>query len=286
MSIFKSGFNSVKAEAKRQEEVKASMGKQLFRLFVKANDTEGVIIRFLNKEPVTFNEHSIQSGKKWINRLCVGENCPYCAKDNRASYKGAFLVWDYRKYEDKEGKKKESGLRLYVAGIKVLTQLMRLAERNGRKVGDKSKNDGLLRYTYQLDRDGTGTSTSYTLAKDEPCDKLSAEEVIAMLPEKLREDYGNIDDNNMEEVLEDIIMEQLKMTLGNNSSDDEENDAKEDEDNDDDDYVDVEDEEEEKPVVKKKKTTLGLKANKSLKTSLKNKISKKRKVLDDEDIPF
>lgn len=286
MSIFKSGFNSVKAEAKRQEEVKASMGKQLFRLFVKANDTEGVIIRFLNKEPVTFNEHSIQSGKKWINRLCVGENCPYCAKDNRASYKGAFLVWDYRKYEDKEGKKKESGLRLYVAGIKVLTQLMRLAERNGRKVGDKSKNDGLLRYTYQLDRDGTGTSTSYTLAKDEPCDKLSAEEVIAMLPEKLREEYDNIDDNNMEEVLEDIIMEQLKMTLGNNSSDDEENDAKEDEDNDDDDYVDVEDEEEEKPVVKKKKTTLGLKANKSLKTSLKNKISKKRKVLDDEDIPF
>lgn len=272
MSIFKSGFNSVKAEAKRQEEVKASMGKQLFRLFVKANDNEGVIIRFLNKEPVTFNEHSIQSGKKWINRLCVGENCPYCAKDNRASYKGAFLVWDYRKYEDKEGNKKESGLRLYVAGIKVLTQLMRLAERNGRKVGDKSKNDGLIRYTYQLDRDGTGTSTSYTLAKDEPCDKLSAEEVIAMLPEKLREDYDNIDDSNMEEVLEDIIMEQLKMTLGNNSSDetDELPFKEEDEDTDDDDFVDVE-EEDEKPVVKKKKTTLGLK---SLKTSLKNKLKR------------
>lgn len=278
MSIFKSGFNSVKAEAKRQEEVKASMGKQLFRLFVKANDTEGVIIRFLNKEPVTFNEHSIQSGKKWINRLCVGENCPYCAKDNRASYKGAFLVWDYRKYEDKEGNKKESGLRLYVAGIKVLTQLMRLAERNGRKVGDKSKNDGLLRYTYQLDRDGTGTSTSYTLAKDEPCDKLSAEEVIAMLPEKLREDYDNIDDSNMEEVLEDIIMEQLKMTLGNNSSDEDSDELpfkEEDEDTDDDDFVDVdEDEEEEKPVVKKKKTAIGLKSNKSLKTSLKNKLKR------------
>lgn len=281
MGIFKSGFNSVKAEAKRQEEVKASMGKQLYRLFLKANDTEGAVIRFLNKEPVTFNEHSIQAGKRWISKLCIGENCPYCAKDNRASYKGAFLVWDYRKYEDKDGKKKESGLRLYVAGIKVLTQLMRLAERNGKKVGDKSRNDGLLRYTYQLDRDGTGTSTSYTLTKDEPCDILTAEEIFSMLPEKIREDYDNIDESNVSDILEDIIMEQLKMTLGNNSDGEDEDDElpfKEDED--DDEFVDVE-EEEEIPVKKKSP----LKSNKSsVKSSLKSKLQKK-KILD-EDIPF
>ena len=36
----------------------------------------------------------------------------------------------------------------------------------------------------------------------------------------------------------------------------------------------VDEEEDEKPVVKKKKTTLGLKSNKSLKTSLKNKLKR------------
>ena len=254
MSIFNSGFKGVEEEAQRQAENRANMGKQLFRLFIKAGDEDGALLRFLNKEPVTFYEHQIQKGKKWINKLCIGDGCPYCG-DNNPTYKGAFLVYDYRKYKDKDGKTKESGLRLYVAGIKVLSQLMRLAKRYGKETSTGNKGDGLIRYFYQLDRDGSGTSTSYTLSREDACDALTSEELEAMFPEKLREEY-DFSEGNIQDTFQDIIMEQLKMTLnsGNSKSDEDEslpfNEEDDDEDLDNGGFVEVDSGSKPKPKSK------------------------------------
>lgn len=215
MSIFKKGFKSVDAEVKRQEENRAKMGNRIYRLFIKAKDEDGAQIRFLTEEPVTFYEHTIKRGGRFDNVLCVGEECSYCASGERPSYKGAFLVYDYRKYKAKDGKTKEGGLRLYVGGTRVLSSLMRIHKRNG----------GLKNILFQLDRDGEGTATTYQFSVEKKLASLSEEEVAGLLPEKLRETY-----DGSEESLMQIIEEQLEMSLNVSSSgfSDEEEDEEED----------------------------------------------------------
>lgn len=204
MGIFKKGFKSVDAEVKRQEENRAKMGNKLYRLFIKAKDEEGAQIRFLTEEPVTFYEHTIKHNGRYDNILCVGNDCAYCDSGEHPSYKGAFLVYDYRKYKAKDGKIKESGLRLYVAGTRVLSSLMRIHKRNS----------GLRNILFQLDRDGEGTATTYQFSVEKKLPSLSEEEVAAMLPEKLRDMYDGSDESLMK-----IIEEQIEMSLiGNNYS--------------------------------------------------------------------
>lgn len=211
MALFKKGYEAARQEKKRQEEVREQMGKRLFRFFLSGDGAEAKV-RFLTEEPINFNEHTVKVYKGGKERydtfLCTGdEACPYCAEENKASFKGAFLIWDYTEFEvkDSNGKKKkvDGSLKLYVAGTRVLSQLDRLSNRYG-----------LTERDYYISRTGTGTDTSYMIERTDDVVPLTKAKITNMLPEKLRDSFDGSPDS-----LYSIVEEQLKMYLPNYSAD-------------------------------------------------------------------
>lgn len=211
MALFKKGYEAARQEKKRQEEVREQMGKRLFRFFLSGDGAEAKV-RFLTEEPINFNEHTVKVYKGGKERydtfLCTGdEACPYCAEENKASFKGAFLIWDYTEFEvkDSNGKKKKvnGSLKLYVAGTRVLSQLDRLSNRYG-----------LTERDYYISRTGTGTDTSYMIERTDDVVPLTKAKITNMLPEKLRDSFDGSPDS-----LYSIVEEQLKMYLPNYSAD-------------------------------------------------------------------
>lgn len=292
MALFKRGYEAAREEKKRQEEVRENMGKRLFRFFLSGDGAEATV-RFLTEEPVNFNEHTIKTVKNGSDRyetyVCTGDDkCPYCESGDRASFKGAYLVWDYTPYEttDDKGKKKKvnGSLKLYVAGTRVLSQLDRLSSRYG-----------LTSRDYEISRTGTGTSTSYMIERTDEVSKLTAKQIENWLPEKLREEFdGSVDS------LYKIVEDQLKMYIpsagASNSDDDDDDDDNEEEyrgrknlvsyDDDDED-----EEEDERP--KKSKSLKSGKTENSAKRSVKGLFKGKKKkssdyedILSDGDVPF
>lgn len=286
-SMFKRGYEAAREEKKRQDEAREQAGKRLFRFFLSGDGAEARV-RFLTEEPINFNEHTVKVNRGGKERydtfLCNPDgDCPYCDNGDRATFKGAFLVWDYTEFEakDQNGKTKKvkGSLKLYIAGTKVLSQLDRLSNRYG-----------LTKRDYTIVRTGTGTSTSYTVEREDEVEPLTKAKITNMLPENLRDMY----DGKMSSLYA-IIEDQLMMYLPNEGSpvtsddeddeDDEDDQPRkrrksgssvknlvkfaEDDDEDEDDY-DEDDEDEEPPVKKKKGSVKGL---------FKSKKSK-------DDVPF
>lgn len=196
----KRGYKAVDEAVKRSEEAQANAGKRLYRFFItKDQNKEDVRVRFLTEEPITYDEHTVKGfGGKWDNIPCSGDDCELCANGDKPSFKGAYLVYDYRTYVDKETKEeRESGLRLYVQGQRVLAQLERISTKYG-----------LSNRDVEIVRTGVGQNTSYDVDKlDE--EELTEEEIMGMLPEKLREFY-----DGTQESLMDIVEMQIEMAMG------------------------------------------------------------------------
>ena len=220
MALFKKGYEAARAEKKRQDEMREQMGKRLFKFFL-GGDGDEARVRFLTEEPINFNEHTVKvfkSGKeRYDSFVCTDDNCPYCEEGLKASFKGAFLIWDYSEFEvtDSSGKKKKvsGSLKLYVAGTRVLSQLDRLSSRYG-----------LTDRDYYISRSGKGTSTTYMIERDDDVSPLTKAKITNMLPEKLREDFDGTMDS-----LYNIVEEQLKMYIpGYDDSCDNEEDEDED----------------------------------------------------------
>lgn len=270
-SLFKKGYEAARVEKKRQEEARENRGKRLFRFFLTGEGAEARV-RFLTEEPINFNEHTVpvyRGGKdRYDNVICNQDDCHLCERGDKPSFKGAFLIWDYSKYEtkDKNGKKKkvEGSLKLYVAGTRVLSQLDRLSSKYG-----------LTSRDYEISRTGSGTETSYMFERTDETSKLTKAQITNMLPEKLRDDFDGTMDS-----LYNIVEEQLKTYLPDSKDDDGEDDEDfEDEDN----FVDYDEEEddedevpfksESKASLKEKKKPLPL--NKGKKSSIKSVFKKK-----------
>lgn len=281
MAMFKKGYEAARQEKKRQEEVRESMNKRLFRFFLTGDGAEAKV-RFLTEEPINFNEHTVKtyrSGKeRYDNVLCCDdESCSLCKEGDKPSFKGAYLIWDYSTYEskDKNGKKKKvnGSLKLYVAGTRVLSQLDRLSNRYG-----------LTSRDYEISRTGTGTDTSYMIERTDEITKLTKAQITNMLPEKLKEDF----DGTMES-LYSIIEEQIKLCLPKDSDfggEDEDEDEDEEPprgknlvDYDEDEEMEDEIDEDEVPFKSKGNTSLRSKKStlpKSKKPSIKGAFKSKR----------
>lgn len=214
MGMFQRGYDASRAEKERQDKARENMGKKLFRFFIK-EDGEEADLRFLNEEPVNFKEHSIRVGERFKNYTCTGDDCPFCADGDRPTYKGAYIVIDRRpfKYTDKNGKKQEgkNQPRLFVMGMKVVSQLDRIHERYG-----LSKRD------VTIIRLGKGTQTTYTIERGEE-EKMTTKEIKELLPEKLRDDY----DGTQESVMDMIEAQLLMNTKDYDPAADEEDDEDE-----------------------------------------------------------
>lgn len=211
-SMFKRGYDASRQEKERQDKARENAGKKLWRFFLK-DDGDEADLRFLTEEPVNFYEHNIKKGDRYEQITCIGDNCPLCADGDRPTYKGAYLVVDRRsfEYKDKDGKTQRGSnqLRLFVQGMKVVSQLDRISDKYGLSNRDVT-----------IVRLGKGTQTTYTVERGDE-DKLSQKEIENLLPEKFRDDYDGTMDSLMT-----IVEEQLMMATQNYepSDDDDEED--------------------------------------------------------------
>ena len=271
-NLFNRGYDKANKEIDKIEQERKKREGRLWRLFLK-RDGDEVDIRFLTEEPISFYEHTVKKGNKFENIICTGEDCPLCEDDN-PSFKGAYLVWDYTEYTDRNKKKHKGQLRLYVGGSRIVTQLERLSEKYG-----------LTNRDWTVIRNGDGTATTYTFDRGDEY-KLNRKEIENMLPDNYKEIY-----DGTAESLYTIVEKALQAELPSNSkkrSDDDYDDEDYDDDydeeyddeEDDNDYVDGEDEdEEERPRKSSVKKTSGkptLSKSKE-KSSAKSLFSSKRR---------
>ena len=106
-NLFNRGYEKANKEIDKIEQERKKREGRLWRLFLK-RDGDEVDIRFLTEEPISFYEHTVKKGNKFENIICTGEDCPLCEDDN-PSFKGAYLVWDYTEYTDRNKKKHKWG---------------------------------------------------------------------------------------------------------------------------------------------------------------------------------
>ena len=265
-TLFKKGFQASREEKARQDEARENSGKKLWRFFLSAEKGKTSVeadLRFLTEEPINFNEHTIKNSKGgYDNYTCTGKDCPLCADGERPTYKGAFLVVDKREfsYEDKDGNTKtgKDQVRLFVQGMRVVSQLDRISEKYGLSNRDVT-----------LVRLGKGTDTTYTVEKGDK-DELTEKEIKNLLPENLRDSYDGTMDS-----LYDIVEEQLMMSTKGYVSDNEDDEEEEEED---DSVIGIDDEEEEerpKKKLGKKKSMFKSKAENSVKKDIGNARAKR-----------
>lgn len=264
--IFARGYSASRAEKERQDKVRENMGKKLWRFFL-SDDGDEADVRFLTEEPVNFYEHNVKRGdNKFEQYTCTGDDCELCDDGDRPTYKGAYLIVDRREYEytDKDGKKQKgkNQVRLFVQGMKVVSQLDRISEKYGLSNRDVT-----------IVRLGKGTQTTYTIERGDE-EKMTEKEIRQLLPEKLRDSYDGTVDSLMS-----IVEEQLLMNTKDYIPDNEDSDDDEDEDDGRRNLigVDDDDEEEEKPAPKRKLTAGGKK--KSMFKKPQNSVKPRAKTL-------
>lgn len=201
LNLFRRGYEASRVEKERQDKARENNGKKLWRFFLSADPKGGTNeadLRFLTEAPVNFYEHTVKKGDTYDSVVCSGDGCPFCKDGDRPTFKGAFLVVDRRPFEytDKEGKKKtgKDQVRLFVQGMKVVSQLDRISNRYGLSCREVT-----------IVRLGKGTQTTYTIEKGDKS-VLTRKEIENLLPEKLRDSY-----NGTQESLMDIVEEQLTL---------------------------------------------------------------------------
>ena len=266
MGLFKRGYQASREEKERQDKARENAGKKLWRFFL-SNDGDEADLRFLTEEPVNFYEHTIKKGDRYEQYTCTNEDCPFCDDGDRPTYKGAYLVVDRREFEytDSNGKKQKgkNQVRLFVQGMKVVSQLDRISDKYGLSNRDVT-----------IVRLGKGTQTTYTLERGEE-DKLSKKEIEQLLPEKLRDEYDGTMDSLMSMIEEQLLM----YTKDYSPEDDSDDEVDDEEDTRRGRLINVEDEEEEEEQPKKLgagKKTMFKKAQSSVKPRAKNLLKKSK----------
>lgn len=266
MGLFKRGYQASREEKERQDKARENAGKKLWRFFL-SNDGDEADLRFLTEEPVNFYEHTIKKGDRYEQYTCTNEDCPFCDDGDRPTYKGAYIVVDRREFEytDSNGKKQKgkNQVRLFVQGMKVVSQLDRISDKYGLSNRDVT-----------IVRLGKGTQTTYTLERGEE-DKLSKKEIEQLLPEKLRDEYDGTMDSLMSMIEEQLLM----YTKDYSPEDDSDDEVDDEEDTRRGRLINVEDEEEEEEQPKKLgagKKSMFKKAQSSVKPRAKNLLKKSK----------
>lgn len=257
MAIFKRGFNSVKEEKKRQEEMVSNRG--LFRFYLK-NDGDEAELTFLTEEPVNYYEHGIKkykNGKEiYENIPCTGDkSCPHCKNGDNPSFKSAWLVIDHREFEYESNGKKQKGsdqLRLFIYGTKVASNLDRISNKYG-----------LENHRLTMVRLGKGTSTTYTFERGDILD-IDPDDISELMSDDMKKMY----DGSTESLYEILENEIMKLVPNKNVEEEDEDDM-----DDSSSFVSLDDEEEEKPKSKfsnKKFSKVSKENSVKKKTSIKN----------------
>jgi len=152
MSWYKTGFESMKDEAVRQESRYA-----VPRFFMKPKETANLV--FVDDEAFTFYEHGLRKDGDWDNFTCIAANSPEnpvcCARLGEESryFVGMFTVVDGTKFISRTDPNKvyQYGVKLFAAKFTVMSILQRKREAHTSLIGikctvardtDKSPNTG------------------------------------------------------------------------------------------------------------------------------------------------
>lgn len=266
MGLFKRGYEASRAEKERQDKARENAGKKLWRFFL-SDDGDEADLRFLTEEPVNFYEHNLKKGdNRFEQYTCTGDDCPFCEDGDRPTYKGAYLVVDRREFEytDQNGKKQKgkNQVRLFVQGMKVVSQLDRISDKYGLSNRDVT-----------IVRLGKGTQTTYTIERGEE-EKLSTKEIKNLLPEKLREEYDGTMDSLMS-----IVEEQLLMMTKDYTPEDEDEEEDDVEDTKRGRLINVDDDEEEEDEAPKRKLSASGGKKKAMFKKAQNSVKPRAKTL-------
>lgn len=266
MGLFKRGYEASRAEKERQDKARENAGKKLWRFFL-SDDGDEADLRFLTEEPVNFYEHNLKKGdNRFEQYTCTGDDCPFCEDGDRPTYKGAYLVVDRREFEytDANGKKQKgkNQVRLFVQGMKVVSQLDRISDKYGLSNRDVT-----------IVRLGKGTQTTYTIERGEE-EKLTTKEIKNLLPEKLREEYDGTMDSLMS-----IVEEQLLMMTKDYTPEDEDEEEDDVEDTKRGRLINVDDDEEEEDEAPKRKLSASGGKKKAMFKKAQNSVKPRAKTL-------
>lgn len=266
MGLFKRGYEASRAEKERQDKARENAGKKLWRFFL-SDDGDEADLRFLTEEPVNFYEHNLKKGdNRFEQYTCTGDDCPFCEDGDRPTYKGAYLVVDRREFEytDANGKKQKgkNQVRLFVQGMKVVSQLDRISDKYGLSNRDVT-----------IVRLGKGTQTTYTIERGEE-EKLTTKEIKNLLPEKLREEYDGTMDSLMS-----IVEEQLLMMTKDYTPEDEDENEDDVEDTKRGRLINVDDDEEEEDEAPKRKLSASGGKKKAMFKKAQNSVKPRAKTL-------
>lgn len=266
MGLFKRGYEASRAEKERQDKARENAGKKLWRFFL-SDDGDEADLRFLTEEPVNFYEHNLKKGdNRFEQYTCTGDDCPFCEDGDRPTYKGAYLVVDRREFEytDQNGKKQKgkNQVRLFVQGMKVVSQLDRISDKYGLSNRDVT-----------IVRLGKGTQTTYTIERGEE-EKLTTKEIKNLLPEKLREEYDGTMDSLMS-----IVEEQLLMMTKDYTPEDEDEEEDDVEDTKRGRLINVDDDEEEEDEAPKRKLSASGGKKKAMFKKAQNSVKPRAKTL-------
>lgn len=192
--------------SRRREQMEAERGSDTRDFWLK--DGEYAFIQLLHDEPHVYDSYSIKNSKgQWIDAVSQREMQDHCLLEQaglKSSPKAGWLILDFRGSWDKD--KKE--FKWDEPTLKVLKASLKLAQQIQAKK-DRSKKP-LTELVFDIQRTGTGTSTSYSLATafDEETDS----------PVKPRKYKGKLPD--ITEVIKPFTDEQLiAMGFGSDGGD-------------------------------------------------------------------
>jgi hypothetical protein len=143
-------FNEKSPQQKATEdEERRKQGNKYLR-YLKIEKDETVLVRFLDREPLTFYQHRIQDPTLkqgeggWRNLTCLRRGCPLCAIGNKARFVGAFRVVHITDEGNFE--------KIFIKGNNTLLAL-----------GKKDRKKSLTSENVELERVGDGVHTQYLL---------------------------------------------------------------------------------------------------------------------------
>lgn len=128
MSWYNQGKSAVEQAAKVQEEQRKNRAP--FRVRVMENSTVPVV--YLDDDGFSFQEHTVQNGKRWEQWTCLGAgNCPLCQSGNKPYFVTVFSVIEMTKWTDNRGQVHQNEKKIHALKAESALTLLNKKERWG-----------------------------------------------------------------------------------------------------------------------------------------------------------
>jgi hypothetical protein len=129
--------DDIDSEAERVEEERNA--SRIRRFWLPVDATRETRVTFIDdtaatghKPALALYEHQLYLNGRWTNWFtCLGaKKCPLCQSGEKPYYAGVYTVIDHNEWTDKQGKKHQDEVRLFVAKTDVLRLMQHISQKN------------------------------------------------------------------------------------------------------------------------------------------------------------